>query len=501
MNTVLSLLSDLLMDLPVTIRAQRLVQQVRERFFCDAVGLLQIDGEALVPLAFVGLSREAMGRRFVIEQHPRLAAVMASSDPVRFVPGDPRPDPYDGLVAEYLGQPLPVHDCLGIRLSLDGAPCGVMTLDALEGRTFTEKDMASLQTFARLAQIMLRMSQLEQDSRSFRLLRAKHTASNTLQTGTERPVLIGQSPVMETLLQELELVSDSDLPLLLVGEAGTGKKQLVQWIHSESRRADNPLVHVNCVVLSDALAEMELFGTPETAQEPAYAGCLERAQGGTLFLEEICGLPLTTQSKLLWLLQTGHYSRLGETQQRAADVRLLVSSQRDLAQAVRDGQLLPDLYDRLIAYPLRVPPLRDRGSDVLLLAGRFLELNRARHGLQSLRLSEQAQRALAAYSWPGNIKELKHVLDRAAIRALGQHRKPDAIVTIDVDWLGLETAQPLSPKGQGTAMSLRRATEVFQQQMVQSALAQHQHNWSAAARSLGIDTSNLHKLAKRLGLK
>ena len=515
MQTELSLIADLVTDLPQVIRAQRLVRTLRERFRCDAVGLLKSDGEGLIPLALDGLAKEAMGRRFVISEHPRLGCIVSQREAVRFMPGDPRADPYDGLMDQYLGQPLPVHDCLGVSLHMEGRLWGALTLDALEGRGFTQRDISALSAFARIAEASMRVSRLEQDNRGLRLLRGSQSfGAVDMPHDTE---ILGQSSVMRNLLHEIDVASDSDLPILLLGETGVGKELFALRVHQRSQRASKPMIHVNCAALPESLAESELFGHSKGAFSGANAdrtGRIEAAEGGTLFLDEVGELPLSVQAKLLRTLQNGEIQRLGEDSPRKTNVRIVSATNRNLTDNIRAGRFRADLYHRLSVYPVRVPALRDRGADVLLLAGRFLELNRARLGLHSLRLSDRAQEVLCEYAWPGNVRELEHVISRAALRAVSHGASREDIVTLEPELLALGLSQqdhvasllggsdaPIRPSLPSQDIPLRRATELFQRQRIRAALDRHHGNWSAAARALSMDISNLHKLAKRLNLK
>jgi anaerobic nitric oxide reductase transcription regulator len=219
-------------------------------------------------------------------------------------------------------------------------------------------------------------------------------------------------------------------------------------------------------------------------------------------------LPLLVQAKLLRTLQNGEIQRLGDDRPRRVDVRILAATNRSLRDLVRAGDFRADLYHRLSVYPIPIPPLRDRGNDVLLLAGRYLELNRARLGLRSLRLSPEAEDMLRRYRWPGNVRELEHVISRAAIKAVSHGATRNEIVTLGAKLLDLSDGDmPLAAPQEdadapaGPDQTLREAVDACQRQAIRRALETHQGNWAHAARALGVDSSNLHKLARRIGLK
>ena len=518
------LLADLAADLPQPVRLQRLVAHLREQFHCGAVALLQLEAEHLRPLAVDGLVREALGRRFAISQHPRLAAILARGEVTCFHHDSQLPDPYDGLLDTLVGEPLPVHDCMGTRLDVDGQPWGVLTLDALQTGTFGEDARAALAEYRVLAEAAVRLSRLEREVQALRT--APPLRSSDGERGGSRadePLdadIVGQSEPLLRLLHELEVVAGSDLPVLLLGETGVGKELFARRLHRQSPRAARPLVHVNCAALPESLAESELFGHVRGAFSGAVTdrpGRFEAAEGGTLFLDEVGELPLAVQAKLLRTLQNGEIQRLGADRPRRVDVRVIAATNRNLREQVTAGAFRADLYHRLSVYPVPIPPLRERGNDVLLIAGRFLELNRARLGLRSLRLSTAAQEALRRYSWPGNIRELEHVISRAALKALSRGVNRTDIVTLepallDLDAEGANPAPaPVAATGAlatasfappaAAAGPLRDAVDACQRQAIAQALARHQGNWARAARDLEVDASNLHKLARRLGIK
>jgi anaerobic nitric oxide reductase transcription regulator len=330
---------------------------------------------------------------------------------------------------------------------------------------------------------------------------------------TEDGEILGQSEVLRQLLNELEVLADSELPVLLLGETGVGKELFARRLHRLSRRHHKPLVHVNCAALPESLAESELFGHVKGAFSGATsdrAGRFDAANGGTLFLDEVGELPLSVQAKLLRTLQNGEIQRLGADKPLHVDVRIIAATNRHLPDSIRDGLFRADLYHRLSVYPVPIPALRERGNDVLMLAGYFLELNRARLGLRGLRLSPAAERALLGYAWPGNVRELEHVISRAALKQLSRGTSRNLIMTLEPEILDLDSAMgspdpvaepALDSTSDAPFQPLSEAVDDYQRQKILHALSLSGENWASAARLLEVDPSNLHKLARRLRLK
>lgn len=506
--------ADLAVALPRAVRMQRLLGHLRAAFACDAVALLQLDGGVLRPVATEGLSRDALGRTFVVAHHPRLAAILLARDVIGFEHESTLPDPYDGLVGAMAGAPLPVHDCMGVSVSVDGQCWGVLTLDALRPGTFTASSQRELRAYEPAVAAAIRMGQLEQEVQALRQVRVGPGNGTHVAVEGLEPGLIGRSVALQAVLHELDVVAQSDLPVLLTGETGVGKDLFARRVHDRSARQRKPYVQVNCAALPETLAESELFGHVRGAFSGATtdrAGRFEAAHGGTLFLDEVGELPLGIQAKLLRALQNGEIQRLGADRPVRVDVRVVAATNRTLKDAVAQGAFRADLFHRLSVYPVPVPPLRERGDDVLLLAGHFLEVNRARLGLRSLRLDPEAEIALLRYPWPGNVRELEHVMGRASLKLLSRGVGRSDIATITVNLLDLEAVGSVSPasgpgaavgeRAPGAALSLREQVDQLQRQAIRQALQGADGQWAHAARLLGIDGSNLHKLARRLGLK
>lgn len=510
-DPLLEIALDLCANLAAEDRYRRLAQAVRKLVPCDSTALLRLSHGELIPVVTDGLLPDTAGRRFLPAEHPRLARILAGAGPVRF--GNcALPDPFDGLLiagAEALSR---VHACMGCPLIVEGTVVGVMAVDALNPAAFDGVTDDTIATLAALAGAAMRTASLIESLE--KVLAHKALVAHQLQqdaalrSGDE---ILGVSAAARHLREEVLLLASSDLTTLITGETGVGKEVLARAIHAHSGRASQPLIYVNCAALPESIAESELFGHVRGAFTGAIdkrAGKFEAADGGTLFLDELGELPLTVQPKLLRALQTGEIQRVGSDHAQRVNVRVLAATNRNLQEEVRAGRFRADLYHRVSVYPIAIPPLRERGEDVLLLAGHFLDLAQVRLGLGQIRLSQAARQRLVAFDWPGNVRELEHTMLRAALRAAAGRRRED--VVIDAEHLGIEplphtesetavTAQDaLSPPPHG---SLTGAVDAFRKRMIQDAVRHTQGNWAQAARQLGIDRGNLHRLAQRLGIR
>ena len=243
------------------------------------------------------------------------------------------------------------------------------------------------------------------------------------------PLLASKSPVVSALIETVHAAASSDATILLTGESGTGKNVLARQIHQWSPRNHQPFVIVNCTTLSEHLLESELFGHVKGSFTGAIKdkpGRLEAANGGTVFLDEIAELPPALQIKLLRFLQEERFERVGGDETIQVDVRIIAATNRNLEEEVKAGRFRSDLYYRINVIPFRVPALRERPGDVLVLAERILSEAAARNRRPALKLSEEACRALISYSWPGNIRELRNAVERAVVLSRGSTiRKED----------------------------------------------------------------------------
>ncbi len=230
--------------------------------------------------------------------------------------------------------------------------------------------------------------------------------------------LVGQSHALRHVVKQLQLVAPTNASVLISGESGTGKELIARAIHEQSNRQDHPLIRVNCAAIPRELFESEFFGHVKGAYTGAVkdrSGRFELADGGTIFLDEVGEIPLDIQSKLLRVLQEGQIERVGEEITRNIDVRVIAATNRDLKADVEAKLFREDLYFRLNVFPIEAPPLRSRDSDIPLLADYFISLICARHNLDMPRLTESNLRQLQSYHWPGNIRELQNIIERAII--------------------------------------------------------------------------------------
>lgn len=489
-------------------RFERLLDVFQRSFPCDAVALLQLDGDTLRPRAVHGMGQDILGRRFVVAEHPRLAEIMRSGQPVRFPADSPLPDPYDGLI-DGAHAHSHVHDCLGAPLYVEGEPWGAITLDALEPGRFDRLDSGALEAFVSVAAATARAAEL------IRQLEEKVDRHQRLERNRDGPGsgdgMVVESPVMKRLYQEAETVGACDLAVLIQGETGVGKEPLTQLIHRHSPRAGEPMIHVNCAALPENLAESELFGHVRGAFSGASEdreGKFELAHEGTLLLDEVGELPLTIQSKLLRALQDGEIQRVGSDEHHSVDVRIIAATNRDLQAEVEAGRFRADLYHRLSVYPLTVPPLRERRDDILPLAGHFLSSDQRRLGLGGVRLTTSARQWLLHYDWPGNVRELEHAISRGVIRALSEGQRKDRVIELDRAHLDPGRSQPPEPPEAASEaaeaaseVALTDAVDDFKRRLIEQRLRRYVGNKAAAAKSLAMDRGNFHRLIKRLGVE
>ncbi len=510
LTPLLDIARDLTASLAAEDRYQRLLAAVQRLIPCDAACLLRLEGDALVPLSAIGLAPEAVVTRYMRGEHPRLDVILSARDPVHFAADSSLPDPFDRMLAGKEGELADVHACFGCALRHDNHIVGALTADALDPRAFDNVDLELMATFAALAGAAVRTTALIESLEST-AARRELVANDLLRTAGQAAGehIIGNSPAMRALLDELATVASSDLTVLVLGETGVGKELVARHLHAQSLRHAQPLIQVNCAALPEALAASELFGHVAGAFTGAVrdrAGKFEIADGGTLFLDEVGELPLSLQPMLLRAIQQGEIQRVGSDRTHRVNVRVVAATNRDLRAAVAAGRFRADLYHRLAVFPVQVPPLRDRREDIAMLAAHFADSARRRLGAPPVRLAEGAHAALAGTDWPGNVRELENVVSRGVLRAVREGGDPVVVLPRHLDLEPTTVAGAVDPAAPEAAIvadtrPLREQVAAFKRARIEAALARGHGNWAAAARELGLQRGNLHNLARRLGLK
>ncbi len=257
-------------------------------------------------------------------------------------------------------------------------------------------------------------------------MRQQRITPDLLQEVKQRFGIVGNSPAINGSLAKAIQVAPTDLTVLLQGESGVGKEVFARLIHNLSKRRHKPYVAVNCAAIPEGTMDSELFGHEKGAFTGAYEsrkGYFEYADGGTIFLDEVSEMPIETQAKLLRVLETGEFMRVGSSQTRHTDVRVIAASNKDLEKLVEEGKFREDLYYRLSVVPIHIPPLRERGEDIILLFKKFAADFASKYGTEPLELTPDAEDFLLKYPWPGNVRQLKHLVEQLTVLL------PDRIVT------------------------------------------------------------------------
>jgi two-component system, NtrC family, response regulator AtoC len=312
-------------------------------------------------------------------------------------------------------------------------------------------------------------------------------------TAREAPFsqLLGESPAMRAVLDRARQVAGLDdvPPILITGETGTGKGLIARSIHASGTRASKPFIEVNCTALPASLMEAELFGHERgafTDAKESKIGLFEAAEGGFLFLDEIGDIELSLQGKLLRAIEERVVRRVGGVRDRKVDVRILCATNRDLERETQQGRFRKDLYFRLAVILLRLPPLRERGDDVLALAENFVRRFSIKYGRQVTGIEPAARDALRAYSWPGNVRELSHVIERAVLWSQGS--------TIEPEHLSLIEPEPAAAVSGGSDLAQ------WERSMIEQAMREAGGNQTKAAQRLGITRDTLRYRLKKFGI-
>jgi DNA-binding NtrC family response regulator len=343
--------------------------------------------------------------------------------------------------------------------------------------------LAILRTQVELAQALRRGSRLEAENIALR--------DSVSDAASELPQIVADSPAMKSILKLVERIGPADANVLITGENGTGKEVITRVLHSISSRRAKPLISLNAGALAEGVFESELFGHVRGAFTDAKSdrvGRFELADGGTLFLDEIGNVPLNLQAKLLRVIETGEFERVGSSKTQTVNVRLLSATNADLRAEVAQGRFRQDLLFRLNTVEIRLPPLRDRVEDIPVLAEHFLKLHRERYRRPIVGFTPEALAAFRHHLWPGNVRELDHVIERAVLMSAGN------IVT------AFDLALEATPDARVSARLEEMSLEDAERLLIKKALARFEGNANRAAEALGLSRSALYRRLQKYGL-
>ena len=408
------------------------------------------------------------------------------------VPNDPRF--YSGVqektgyvTKNMIAVPMLVKDgCIGV----------IELLNKAESADFTEEDLKIIELLGTQASVAYRNAETYNEARN-----EINVLQNTITSGSEFHSFIAKSSVITDLIDVVNQVAKTNSSVLILGESGVGKELFAEQIHLKSSRAKKPFVRVNCAALSPLLLESELFGHVKGAFTDAISnrkGRFEMADGGTIFLDEIVELPLDLQVKLLRVIQSKNFERVGSSETITVDVRIVAATNRDIEKMVQEGSFRSDLYYRLNVLPIYVPPLRQRREDIEPLAMFFLRKFSVETKKHFINFSQQALEALYSYFWPGNVRELENTIERACV--LGTPP------TINVSDLRLNTKKStednyVSNVEEDEDKTLKTAINKFKKSYVTKILEQTSWNQTEAGKILGIQRTYVSRLINELGIK
>jgi Nif-specific regulatory protein len=447
--------------------------------------LLNHKTQKLVFRATTGEKRKQV-KAFTVDLGKGIAGHVAKTGTPLLIPDVKRNPLWDSGISKSLHFETRSIACAPMKV--DGKTVGVLQIiDKVDGSPLQEDDLDLLSVFTEVAARAItnaeRFEKVQEENRSLKQeLSAKHQ-------------MIGESRAIKKVVTEALKVAKSNTTTLILGESGTGKELLARLIHSSSRRGDGPLVILNCAAMQETLLEAELFGY----EKGAFTGALKRkigkfevADGGTIFLDEIGEMSGGMQAKLLRVLQEGVFYRVGGNESIGVDVRVISATNRDIAQEVVDGKFREDLFYRLNIVQIRMPALRERKSDIPLLADYFLERFKSERGLQKLRLSEEAIERMKTYEWPGNIRELQNAIERAVVMGEGPE-----ILTED---LPIFSSRPCET-GLEVGLTLNEALNRFKKEFIQLNLEHTGGNRSKAAKIMDIQRTYLSRLITKYSLR
>jgi anaerobic nitric oxide reductase transcription regulator len=509
---LISIVADLSRELPDPLRYWRLLDAILSVLSCDAAALLafQVSDEqddnktpsTLIPLAIDGLDDKLLEQRFNVEQHPRFAHWLQSTEPVFFPAETPLPNPFQSFLKAGDRRTGP-RDSLGISLHVAGKPWGLVCFNSRQPDTLNKIDQQELRSFIRFIESAIAV--LQRSKKLHTTLEQQQRLHQTFRRTAHNKTLVGNSPALAQVKEEIAIIADSELTILLQGEDGVGKSMVAHDIHLASSHSEQAFIHVDIASLNDETAYAELFGVAASDDKVKETGLFQLAEQGTLFINEVATLPAEVQSQLEHVLKTGTIQPLNSATTLPIKVRLIAATRCNLQQAVSRGEFRPELYRLLMLYPLPVPPLRERTEDIPLLSKHFLEQQRRRLALPSLGLDTDARKLLQRYLWPGNIRELDQVLRRASLKAVAEQKGTKAPL-IKASQLGISFNDlPHDVQAElanlPEQIDLKETLDDFQRQLITEKLKLRGGNLAATARDLGLNRSNFYRLLQRLDIK
>ncbi|HEX8795417.1 MAG TPA: sigma 54-interacting transcriptional regulator [Polyangiaceae bacterium] len=397
-----------------------------------------------------------------------------------------------------------IRSVLGVPLWKGEEILGVLQMDNRESTgVFTSADLDVCAVLGHVASLAVANARLVQRLRAAeeklekenRFLKSREESRRV---GKGEQEIIGRSPAMRSLFDQLGKVVDTRVTVLIEGETGVGKELIAAAVHYRSRRKDRLFVSQNCAAMPENLLESELFGHRKGSFTGAHEdkkGLFEIADGGTLFLDEVTEMPLSLQSKLLRAVQEGEVRPIGATQEKRVNVRIVAATNRNMEKEVAEGRFREDLYYRLKVFPIRVPPLRERREDIPLLGKHFLERYGTELGKPAAGYSQQAMELLQAYDWPGNVRELQNEVQRLVIQI-----EPGGFVTPELLSPRIRQIEGVVDKVKPTKGTLKEMMDQLERWLLIEALREHDNNKTAAAKALGITREGLHKKLRGFGL-
>ena len=446
--------------------------------------ILIVDDEANT-LASLSRAFRLAGHEAVVCDNAGRALELAQSQPFDLILSDVVMPKRDGLALledlKNAGVAAPVvmmsgqaHIEMAVRATRLGA------LDFLEKPLSTEKLLVTLEN-------AIKLTRLEAENRDLRTRVGKHT-------------MVWTGETMRRVMGQIERVAASETRVCIYGETGTGKELIARTLHEKSHRASGPFVTLNCAAVPGELIESELFGHEKgsfTGAAQRHTGKFEQAHRGTLFLDEIGDMPVAMQAKLLRVLEEGEVERIGADKPTKVDVRVVVATHRDLEQLVESGGFRRDLYHRVVVFPLTLPPLRDRCEDLPALVEHFARQVSLQNGWKPVPFSQAAIDVLKEYAWPGNIRELRNVVERLLLLA-------GAEVDAESVRMALPGAKPGAnlPRSTGTDATgpLAQRVLAFEREAVLAELERHSRHITQTAKALGLERSHLYKKCQQLGI-